>query len=64
MVLTIKRSLKSALSNIGRQKSISFAIISILVVFFMITNFLVSSYYVISKISSYLETKPNISVWI
>jgi cell division transport system permease protein len=64
MVLTIKRSLKSALSNIGRQKSISFAIISILVVFFMITNFLASSYYVISKISSYLETKPNISVWI
>lgn len=64
MVLTIKRSLKSALANIGRQKSISFAIISILVVFFMITNFLASSYYVISKISSYLETKPNISVWI
>ena len=64
MILTIKRSLKSALANIGRQKSISFAIISILVVFFMITNFLASSYYVISKISSYLETKPNISVWI
>lgn len=64
MVLTIKRSFKSAISNIGRQKSISFAIVSILVVFFMITNFLASSYYVISKISSYLETKPNISVWI
>jgi len=64
MILTIKRSFKSAISNIGRQKSISFAIVSILVVFFMITNFLASSYYVISKISSYLETKPNISVWI
>lgn len=63
MMLSIQRSLKSAFINVGRQKFISTATILTLVVFFMITNFLVLSYYGVYKVANFLETRPNITVW-
>jgi len=62
-MLSIKRALKSAFLNTGRQKFISTATILTLVVFFCITNFLAFSYYAVYRIANYLETRPNITVW-
>lgn len=60
---TLKRSFKSAKSNIRRQKFISFATVLIFVVFFMVTNLLAIAYYSLYKVANYLETRPNITVW-
>jgi len=62
-MLSIKRSLKSAFLNTGRQKFISTATILTLVVFFFITNFLAFSYFAVYRIANYLETRPNLTVW-
>jgi len=61
--MKFKNIYKSAINNIVRQKFVTIAQVSVIVLVFVVLDILVAALYSVNMFSSFLETRPNLNVY-